>query len=98
MFDVGNGQDDCLFGEEYWWIYFEPVKNPSKDQYLFNCEGEDLEIVKSMLPNYVWTWIAGKKGEEDILINGYFPKKAKGYYITERGHNLIQKIQISLEP
>ena len=36
MFDVGNGQDDCLFDEEYWWIYFEPVKNPSKDQYLFN--------------------------------------------------------------
>jgi hypothetical protein len=98
MFDIGNGMDDCLFDEEYWWALFRPVKNPSKDQYLFACDDDDSEIVEETLGNYVWTWVAGKKGENDKLINGRFPKKAKGYYITEVGHNMTQKIVIDLEP
>lgn len=90
--------DDGLFDEDFWFAYYRPVKNPYSGYCLFDVDGEPAKLVEETSKvNRVWTWVDGGDNEIDLIVNGYYPEYAKGYYITEVEYHPLQQIKIPLE-
>ena len=90
--------DDATYDEDFWFAYYTPIRNPYSGYCLFDTEGESAKLVADTAKfNRVWTWVDGGEGEIDLLVNGYYPEHAKGYYISQRDFIPTQQIKIPLE-
>ena len=97
MNDEETMYDSGLFDEEFWFAVYNPIKNPYSGYCLFDTDGESAKLVEETAnADKVWTWVDGGEGEIDLIVNGYYPEHAKGYYITERKYYPEQQIKIPL--
>jgi hypothetical protein len=70
-------------GWNEWAEKYKPVKNHFRkhDEYSFETYGEEVEYVKSMHPNFIWTWVDGEMCS--LIVAGYSYVNRLSYYITE---------------
>lgn len=86
-----------------WWDTYKPKTNPidpmsSYDGCLFETYGSELEFIRTINPNHIWTLGDGDDGDMYIC-NGYSVVNRIGYFITEipcQPYTIIQ-IQVSSE-
>jgi hypothetical protein len=55
--------------------------NNYENDYLYETYGEELEYVKTIHPNFIWTFVSGDGC--DLIVAGYSYVNRLGYYITE---------------
>ena len=70
-------------GWNEWAEKYKPIKNHFRkhDEYSFETYGEEVEYVKSMHPNFIWTWVDGEMCS--LIVAGYSYVNRLSYYITE---------------
>jgi hypothetical protein len=71
-------------GWQAWADVFKPKTNHFNNHeydYLYETFGQDIEYVKSMHPNFIWTLVSGDGC--DLIVAGYAYVNRLGYYITE---------------
>jgi hypothetical protein len=70
-------------GWSEWADKFKPTKNKfsKHDELMYETYGEELEYVKSIHPNFIWTLVSGDGC--DLIVAGYSYVNRLGYYITE---------------
>jgi hypothetical protein len=70
-------------GWDEWYTKFKPIKNKfSKyDEEMFNTYGEEVEYIKSLNPQYVWTLVDGDMST--LLVAGYAYVNRLAYYVCE---------------
>jgi hypothetical protein len=71
---------------DYWETNFKPIKNtvskyPDDELIHFETYGEEVEYVKGIHPNFVWTEVDGDGGT--YILAGYHFVNRIHYYITE---------------
>jgi hypothetical protein len=74
-------------GWQAWADVFKPTKNKfsKHDELMYETYGEEVEYVKSIHPNFVWTLVSGDGC--DLIVAGYAYVNRLGYYITENPWN-----------
>jgi hypothetical protein len=72
-----------ILGYDAWAEKYKPVKNHFRnhDEYSFETYGEEVEYIKSMHPNFIWTWVDGDMCS--LIVAGYAYVNRLSYYITE---------------
>ena len=72
------------------WNAFEEKYKPQKNHFsttdmhdvtMYETYGEELEYIKSVDNNRLWTWIQGDMS--DLIVPGYCIVNRLGYYVTE---------------
>lgn len=70
-------------GWDEWATKFKPKDNhlvPSNGK-MYETYGAEYEYIKSMHPNFIWTWVQGDFC--DLLVAGVAYVNRLGYYVTE---------------
>jgi hypothetical protein len=70
-------------GWNEWEEKFKPIKNKfsKHDELMYETYGEEVEYVKSIHPNFIWTYVDGDMCS--LIVAGYHYVNRIGYYITE---------------
>ena len=86
-------------GWNAWAEKYKPKSNHlSKypDELMYETYGEEHDYIKSMHPNFVWTYVNGDMC--DLIVAGYAYVNRLGYYITENPwQNEADYVLISVE-
>lgn len=86
-------------GWQEWADEFKPKSNHFNNyegDYLYETYGEEVEYVKSIHPNFVWTLVTGEMC--DLIVAGYSYVNRLGYYITENPwHDDMDSVLLSVE-
>lgn len=68
-----------LITDDQWYETYQP------EEKFYETYGEDLEYIKSMPDNFVWTLVDGD--EDSVVVNGKAFVNRLGYYLTKKPHN-----------
>lgn len=77
---------------EYQWFEEYGVE----DEKFYETYGEDLEYIKSMPDNFVWTLVDGDEGQS-LVVNGKAFVNRVGYYLTKKPHNTNDLIVVEFD-
>jgi hypothetical protein len=65
---------------DQWVDTYKPIETKHGDLRMFETYGEDLEIVKAVDNNQLWTWTDG--GDYSVITNGFSFVNRLNYYIS----------------
>ena len=78
-----------IIKDEQWYETYEPEGK------MYETYGEDLEYIKSMPDNFVWTLVDGD--EDSVVVNGKAFVNRIGYYISKKPHNTNDLIVVEFD-
>ena len=78
-----------IIKDEQWYETYEP------EDKMYETYGEDLEYIKSMPDNFVWTLVDGD--EDSVVVNGKAFVNRLGYYLTKKPHNTNDLIVVEFD-
>lgn len=78
-----------IIKDNEWHETYEP------EEKFYETYGEDLEYIKSMPDNFVWTLVDGD--EDSVVVNGKTFVNRLGYYLTKKPHNTKDLIVVEFD-
>lgn len=84
--------EQVAFHEDTFYAYFKPYRHPQArgdiwDNIGLETFGEDLDLVRSLDPRYVWTVVDGDYWDEMWITPGYRLVNRQAYLVTEVPHD-----------
>lgn len=81
--------------EDVFYEYFKPYRHPQAHHNIWGGHGletfgEDLLLVRSLNPDYVWTVVDGDTGADQWITPGVHYVNRVCYLVTEKPHNGLE--------
>jgi hypothetical protein len=81
--------DTQIISDDVWYETYQP------EDKMYETYGEDLDYIKSMPDNFVWTLVDGD--EDSVVVNGKAFVNRIGYYISKKPHNTNDLIVVEFD-
>jgi hypothetical protein len=78
-----------VISDSDWYDTYDP------EEKFYETYGEDLEYIKSMPDNFVWTLVDGD--EDSVVVNGKAFVNRLGYYLSKKPHNTNDLIVVEFD-
>ena len=78
-----------VISDRDWYDTYDPEAK------FYETYGEDLEYIKSMPDNFVWTLVDGD--EDSVVVNGKAFVNRLGYYLSKKPHNTNDLIVVEFD-
>lgn len=78
-----------VISDSDWYDTYDP------EEKFYETYGEDLEYIKSMPDNFVWTLVDGD--EDSVVVNGKAFVNRIGYYLSKKPHNTNDLIVVEFD-